>query len=117
MADQLRGGTEGGGVAMPTRPIDHGGTNSITPAGTSHDTGSSGGAGRGTRTDTRDDPEEILGDNSRHRSPSEAKQYARDEADVGTQPGTPHVSSPPRHHQIHPTEPGQPNGSKGDAPH
>ena len=57
----------------------------------------------GTRTDDRDDAE-VAFEGSRQRSPSDAKQRARDAADAPTQPRTPHGAGEPRHHQIHPTE-------------
>lgn len=65
-----------------------GSPNAGSPIGTTHPTGSAGGHGRGTRNDTDADAEEVFQDN-RHRSPDEAKQFGRDEADVDTQPGTP----------------------------
>lgn len=116
--DQLRGGTQGGGVT-PFSPNDHGGTggspNSGSPAGTTHDTGSVGGdgKGRGTLTGSRSDAEETLGDGSRHQSQGTAKQFARDAADVDTEPGTPDGGLN-RHHQIHPTE--KPGGATAGKP-
>ena len=106
--DDLRGGTQGGRVT-PFSPNDQGGTggntNAASPSGTSHDTGSVGGdgKGRGTLTGSRSDAEEMLGDGSRHQSAGTAKQFARDAADVGTEPGTPDGGQK-RHHDIHPPE-------------
>jgi hypothetical protein len=57
----------------------------------------------GTRNDARDDTEDIF-EGSRKRSQSDAKQRARDAADVPTEPRTPHGAGEPRHHQIEPTE-------------
>lgn len=103
MSDDLRSGTQGGGPPMPD--TDRGGTGGTTsagsPAGTSHDTGSQGGRGRGTRNDTDADAEEVF-DADRHRSPDEAKQFGRDGADVGTRPGSPHGAGEPRAQQIDP---------------
>jgi len=109
--EDLRGGTETGRVP-PFSPNDQGGTggntNAASPAGTSHDAGGRTAAGRGTRTDTRQDAEETLGDGSRKQSQGTAKQFARDAADVDTEPGTPDGGQH-RHHDIHPTEkPGGP---------
>jgi hypothetical protein len=107
----LRGGTQTGGQPAPLQVGGtSGGTNSVSPTGASqNDLGPAAPPSgptperRGIRTGARDDAEAIF-DTSRHQSESTAKQFARDEADADTQPGTPHRASEPRHHQIVPTE-------------
>lgn len=95
-ADQLRGGTGGEGTVPPAQDAGPGTHNAAPPRA-----GNPG--SRGTRTDSRDDPESAF-EGSRHRSQADIKQRARDEADADTQPRTPHGASEPRHHQIHPAE-------------
>ena len=101
MPDELRGGLEGG---MPQVDMDLGGTggsrNAGNASGTTHDTGSVGedGKGHGTANEAKADAEEIF-DANRHRSQGEVKQFARDEADVATQPGSPDGGQN-RHQQI-----------------
>lgn len=114
--DELRGGTETGCVP-PFSPNDQGGTggsrNAGNANGTTHDAGGRTAAGRGTRTDARDDAEEMLGDGSRHQSAGTAKQFARDEADVDTTAGSPDGGQQ-RHHDIHPQE--KPGGATAGRP-
>jgi hypothetical protein len=101
----LRGGTQGG-EPSPTPDIGgrSGGTNSLSPTGASQpDQGPAsppGGAppqSGGTRTDSRDEPEELF-EGSRKPSHATAKQRARDDADVDTTHGQPPAPGNPKQH-------------------
>lgn len=102
--DPLRGGTQvtpgGGPVNVGGEP---GGTNAVSPAGQSMGEQPKLPQTRGTRTDSRSDPESAF-EGTRHQSQGVAKQFARDEADVDTEPRSPNGAGEPRFHQIHPTE-------------
>jgi len=112
-ADPLRGGTQGGGP-MNIPGSQPGGTNAIGPAGASHIDGgppNTATASGGTRNDVREDAADLF-EGSRHISQSEAKQLARDDANVDTAARSPHGAGEPRYHQIH-ADPTKAPGSQG----
>ena len=114
----LRGGTQGGAGpgSLPSVGGTSGGTNSISPTGASQrDQGPAappGGAppdNRGTANQAKQDAEAAFEDGhmqpspqakSRRPSGTEAKQWARDDADVDTTPGTPYGGVAPEQ-QVH----------------
>jgi hypothetical protein len=115
---ELRGGTQGGAAAgsMPAVGGTSGGTNSISPTGGSQrDQGPAappGGAppdNRGTANQAKQDAEAAFEDGqmqptpqakSRRPSATEAKQWARDDADADTTSGTPYGGIAPER-QVH----------------
>lgn len=99
--DALRGGTQGG-RPDPIAQVGSmpGGTNAISPAGSSEFVDKPAHAGDGTRTDSREDSEELF-EGTRKPSHAEAKQRARDDANVDTAARTPHGAGEPRAHAIH----------------
>lgn len=98
--DDLKGGTEGGGgAAQPNVGGPTGGTNSLSPTGpVQPDRGPPD--QRGTANQAKQDAEAAFEDRSRHPSATEAKQWARDDADVNTTPGTPYGGVAPDR-QVH----------------
>jgi len=94
--DELRGGTQGGGNApLANTGTPPGGTNALTATGGSHPTGGAVQHSGGTRTESRNEPEELF-EGSRKPSHATAKQRARDEADVDTTHGLPAAPGNPR---------------------
>src|SRR4051812_36711473 len=102
--DELRGGTDASGTGGRLANVGgpSGGTNSLNPSGASQpDAGPAappGGAPHrsgGTRTDDRNEPEEMY-EGSRKPSHAVAKQKARDRADVDTTHGLPAAPGNPR---------------------
>jgi hypothetical protein len=118
--DELRGGTQTGGAnPQPNMGATTGGTNSLSPVGASQpDKGPAappGGAAQrsgGTRTDSRNDPEELF-EGTRKPSPAIAKERARDGAHVETTHGVPAAPGNPKQHDE--TDPTGQSNSAGAA--
>jgi hypothetical protein len=114
--DQLRGGTQGGGAPPTNVGGPSGGTNSVSPTGASQpDRGPAAPPGggvpdqRGTANEAKQDAEAAFEDGhmqpspqakSRRPSATEAKQWARDDANADTTPGTPYGGVAPDR-QVH----------------
>lgn len=106
--DDLKGGTEDtGGAPFVNVGGPTGGTISLSPTGpVQPDRGPASPPGggppdqRGTANQARQDAEAAFEDRSRHPSATEAKQWARDDADVDTTPGTPYGGVAPNR-QVH----------------
>lgn len=104
----LRGGTQGGGNAALTNVGGpSGGTNSVSPTGGSQADQTSAAPSsalrrdqRGTGNQARQDAEAAFEGGTRKPSATEAKQWARDDIDVGTIPGTPYGGVAPER-QVH----------------
>ncbi len=110
-ADGLRGGTQTDGTSALIRPGgDPGGTNSLTPTGTSHPAGHAAEPPTGDKAAAeRQDPQRIEGGRT---APSESavKQRARDEANVEGSTSGIDADSP---RQI-PTDAPNPDGRTGN---
>ncbi|WP_439631256.1 hypothetical protein [Gemmata sp.] len=100
--DELRGGTQGGNRPPANVGMPAGGTNSLSATGGSHPSGGAVEHGRGTRSDSRGEPQELF-EGSRRPSPAVAKERARDAADVDTTHGFPAAPGNPR--QLEETDP------------
>ncbi|MBX9627701.1 MAG: hypothetical protein K2X82_28135 [Gemmataceae bacterium] len=99
-AERLVGGTQAHG-ATPQVNVGgpSGGTNAVSPTGGSMPA-ATGHQQRGTANQAKQDAEAAFEDGTRKPSGTEAKQWARDDADVDTTAGTPYGGVAPDR-QVH----------------